>query len=98
MFLKGAAGKDFVKPIKQWDKINFSHIPHTGQDFDVNMPFYQCTCYYIQNGNLCLFFWGPFYQHDLTLIPTWKSNYNHVKVWDEITYPLLHFNGATVEV
>ena len=25
-------------------------------------------------------------------------NYIHYKVWDEITYPFLNFNGATVEV
>ena len=33
-----------------------------------------------------------------TLIPAWISNYIHYKVWDEITYPFLNFNGATVEV
>ena len=26
------------------------------------------------------------------------SNYIHYNVWDEITYPFLNFNGATVEV
>ena len=26
------------------------------------------------------------------------SNYIHYKEWDEITYPFLNFNGATVEV
>ena len=26
------------------------------------------------------------------------SNYIHYKVWDEISYPFLNFNGATVEV
>ena len=31
-------------------------------------------------------------------IPAWISNYIHYKVWDEITYPFLNFNGATVEV
>ena len=41
---------------------------------------------------------GPFYKHGLTLIPAWISNYIHYKVWDEITYPFLNFNGATVEV
>ena len=41
---------------------------------------------------------GPFYQHGLTLIPAWISNYMANKVWDEITYPFLNFNGATVEV
>ena len=43
-------------------------------------------------------FCGPFYEHGLTLIPAWISNYIHYKVWDEITYPFLNFNGATVEV
>ena len=41
---------------------------------------------------------GPFYLHGLTLIPAWISDYIHYKVWDEITYPFLNFNGATVEV
>ena len=26
------------------------------------------------------------------------NNYIHYKEWDEITYPFLDFNGATVEV
>ena len=34
----------------------------------------------------------------LTLIPAWISNYIHYNVSDEITYPFLNFNGATVEV
>ena len=34
----------------------------------------------------------------LTLIPAWISNHIHYKVWDEITYPFLNFNGCTVEV
>ena len=33
-----------------------------------------------------------------TLIPAWISNYMPGKVWGEITYPFLNFNGATVEV
>ena len=41
---------------------------------------------------------GPFYLHGLTLIPAWISNHTHYNVWDEITYPFLNFNGATVEV
>ena len=41
---------------------------------------------------------GRFYKHGLTLIPAWISNYIHYKVWDEITYPFLNFNRATVEV
>ena len=30
------------------------------------------------------------------LVLAWISNYIHYKVWDEITYPFLSFNGATV--
>ena len=41
---------------------------------------------------------GPFYKHGLTLIPAWISNHIHFKMWNEITYPFLNFNGATVEV
>ena len=32
------------------------------------------------------------------LLLTWISNYIHHNVWDEITYPFLNFNSATVEV
>ena len=41
---------------------------------------------------------SPFYYHGLTLIPAWISNYMPGKVWGEITYPFLNFNGCTVEV
>ena len=41
---------------------------------------------------------APFYQRGLTLIPVWISNYMPGKVWGEITYPFLNFNGCTVEV
>ena len=41
---------------------------------------------------------GPFYYYGLTLIQAWITNYTHYKVWDEITFPFLNFNGATVEV
>ena len=40
----------------------------------------------------------PFYLQELTIIPAWISNYIHFKVWDEIAYPFLNFNAATVEV
>ena len=40
----------------------------------------------------------PFYLHGLTLIPAWISNHIHYKLCDEITYPFINFNGATVEV
>ena len=41
---------------------------------------------------------GPFYSHGLTLIPAWISNHMPSKMWDEIIYPFLNFNGATVAV
>ena len=41
---------------------------------------------------------GPFYWHGLTLIPAWINNYIHYKMCDEIAYPFLNFNGATIEV
>ena len=34
----------------------------------------------------------------LILILAWISNHIHYKVWDEITYRFLNFNGSTVEV
>ena len=36
--------------------------------------------------------------YGLTLIPTWMSNRMPSKLWDEITYPFLNFNGCTVDV
>ena len=41
---------------------------------------------------------GHVNKHGLTLIPAWISNDMLSKVWDEITYPFLNFNGCTVEV
>ena len=41
---------------------------------------------------------SPFCQYGLTLIPAWISNHMPGKEWDEITYPFLNFNGATIEV
>ena len=41
---------------------------------------------------------SPFYWGGLTLIPAWISSHMLRKVWDEIIYPFLNFNGATVEV
>ena len=42
--------------------------------------------------------WDLFYKHGLTSIPEWISNPIHYEMWDEITYPFLKFNEATVEV
>ena len=41
---------------------------------------------------------GPSFIKPDQCAPAWKSNYIHYNVWDEITYPFLNFNGATVEV
>ena len=41
---------------------------------------------------------GPFYQHELALIPTSICSYIHYKVWDEIIHSFVNFNGVTVEV
>ena len=41
---------------------------------------------------------APFTNVVLTLILAWISNHMPNKVWDEITYSVLNFNGATVEV
>ena len=40
---------------------------------------------------------GSFYWHGLTLITACISNHMPGKMWDEITYPFLNFNGFTVE-
>ena len=41
---------------------------------------------------------NAFYQYGLTFITAWISYYIHHKIWDEITYPFINFNRATVEV
>ena len=43
-------------------------------------------------------FCSPFYKHGLPLTPAWISIYIARKVWEEISYPFLNFNGCTVEV
>ena len=53
---------------------------------------------------LCLRNTRNFIRHTKThiflwpLLLTWINNHMPCKVWDEITYPFLNFNGATVEV
>ena len=54
--------------------------------------------YLYSGGNIILKHLWPFYWHGLTFIPAWISNHAPSKVWDEITYPFLNFNGTTVEV
>ena len=41
--------------------------------------------------------WDLFYKHGLTLNPAWIGNYIYYKVWDEIIYPFLNFNGAPLK-
>ena len=33
--------------------------------------------------------------YGLTLVPVWDI---HFEVWDEITYPFLNFNGASLDI
>ena len=42
--------------------------------------------------------WRPFCLGLNVLIRDWISNYTHYKVWDENTFPVPNFNGATVGV
>ena len=35
---------------------------------------------------------------NIIVAEAWIRNHIHYKMWDEITYPFLNFNGATVEV
>ena len=41
---------------------------------------------------------GPLYKDGLTLIPAWMNNHMPSKVWGEITYLFLNFNGSADEV
>ena len=41
---------------------------------------------------------GPLLLTCLTLIPACVSYHIHSKLWDEITYPFLNFNGCAVEI
>ena len=67
--------------------INRIQLEKTEKIFDIAFP----ICKSVEVSD-------PLYQHGLTLIPAWISNYTHYNVWDEITYPFLNFNGATAEV
>ena len=52
----------------------------------------------IDNLDSNLLYGAHFTNMDKLLIPAWVSNHMHSKVWNEITYPFLNFNGCTVEV
>ena len=41
-------------------------------------------------------FSNSFYWYGLTLIPAWIINHMLRKVWDEINYPFIKFNGCTI--
>ena len=49
---------------------------------------------------MCMYVWSLKYKRfkDLNMEVRKISNHMPGKVWDEITYPFLNFNGATVEV
>ena len=70
----------------QWVKIDVWRISCT-----------VCPRFMMRNIAWLLFISSTFYYHGLTLIPAWICNRIHYKVWIEITYPFLNFNGATVE-
>ena len=43
--------------------------------------------------------WCSTILHEVTpIIPAWRGNSTHYKMWDEITYPFPNFNGAIIEV
>ena len=48
-----------------------------------------------KQSNVCLHAWKlPI---KVVIIFTWISNHMHGEVWEEISYPFLNFNGASVE-
>ena len=62
----------------------------------LQLPLEECTPYhFLQELSASRV---PFYKHGLTLIAVWIRNHMTNKVWDEITFPSLNFNNATVEV
>ena len=77
------------------------HIPKGSKWLWHRYHYFLCYNYhadYQTKNKLCIETRGPFYYYGLTLIPAWISNHRPSEVWDEITYPFLNFNGATVEV
>ena len=60
---------------------------------------YQCikSCY-MQHGKHDVRCQGPLLLTWFNLNPAWIGNHLPGKVWDEINYPFLNFNGYTVEV
>ena len=48
--------------------------------------------------NMSIFPRGPLYQHGLTSILAWISNYTHCNMWESIIHPSPNFNGEAVEV
>ena len=53
-------------------------------------------CFIVAGAVICLSCWDPVYEHGLTVILAWISNYIHYKIWNEVTYLFANFNGATV--
>ena len=79
-----------IQPKRQTTTYGLRSVSYLGSKLWNDHPFYMTDVF--------LMTCGPFYKHGLTLIPAWISNYIHYNMWDEITYPFLNFNGATVEV
>ena len=73
--------------------------PYLVHSFNVNgiMYFWEVSLILISRCD-CVDTRAPLYYHGLTLISAWISNYIYYKLWGEITYPFLNFNGCTVEV
>ena len=71
-------------------------LVHNKMQVTLNLP---CLALSVPRGCRLKFYCSsPFYWHGLTVFPAWICNHVHYKVWDEITYPFLNFNGCTVEV
>ena len=76
------------------------------QNFRMNVKNWcKWRLYFRQVIYFVIYFWDLYteklhvrWMHYMGLIPVWINNYILHKVWDEITYPLLNFNGAVVEV
>ena len=90
------------------DKHGLTLIPASGLAIDIlkmeSWTLMGCTLNIIIKYIIHIF--GSISKNMLILLMGWcyrecwacVSNYIHHKVWDEITYPFLNFNGCTIEV
>ena len=91
---------DMIKLINPWDILqafkvqndSFTRYPHMSKEDDQYtnpiLNIFKYTCYLCQTVGLV----------DLHGLPACINKYTHFKVWTEIIYPFLNFNGATAEV